>query len=566
MKFRMVVAALIVQIVFCQPASSQQRGGGLRVVLTGADGSRQEVQLYDGSYALVIGNSEYSQGWEKLSGVKSDVVAVKGVLEKHGFKVEVEENLTSEELVRRVKKFINDYGYERDNRLLVYYAGHGYTLKSAGDSRELGYVIPADTPLPTRDERGFRQKAVSMYEIQTFAKEIQAKHALFVFDSCFSGRLFALRNAPKLTPFIVDKVNYPVRQFITAGDETQSVPDESSFRKAFVRGLEGDADRNGDTYITGIELAEYLKEAVTNYTNRRLTPQYGTLNDIDLDRGDFVFVVPNKNTVSPAALAWNNFRGLAKSLMKYDEIGLMSDGLAWAYVYSGHGNYGFIDKAGNEVIPLKYNGVPYSFSEGLAAVELNGKYGFIDTADKMIIPPVYDSVTPFSDGLASVSLNGKNSFIDKKGREVVARKYEDVGAIAEGLAPTREAGRAGYVDKTGKIVIPLEYDYASPFSEGFALVEKGELQGYIDRTGRAITPLKYEDDLCGIGNSLFAGGIAQVIVNRKYGFIDTKGREIIPPKYDKIWCNAFRKDGFVGVMLNGRKGFVDIYGNEYFDL
>jgi hypothetical protein len=273
----------------CQAAVFAQRGVG--VMKTNPDGSKQEVKLYDGSYALVIGNSDYSMGWNRLGGVKSDIAAVRDVLERHGFKVEVEENLTSERFEPRIRKFINDYGYDRDNRLMIYYAGHGHTLNSVGDKRDLGYIIPTDTPLPDKDPRGFRQKAVSMYAIQTFARDIQAKHAMFVFDSCFSGKLFALRNKPWITPFILDKVDRPVRQFITAGDETQAVPDESVFRKAFVRGLEGDADRNKDGYIVGTELAEYLKEAVTNYSNRRQTPQYGTINDIDLDRGDLVFSV-----------------------------------------------------------------------------------------------------------------------------------------------------------------------------------------------------------------------------------------------------------------------------------
>lgn len=281
---------VLVLVIFSTTLFSQSRG--VRVTQTNATGQSQEVQLYDGSYALIIGNSEYTNGWDRLSGVKADVAAVRNVLERHGFKVEVEENLTSDRFESRIKKFINDYGFERNNRLLIYYAGHGYTLNSAGDKRELGYIIPSDTPLPTKDERGFRQKAVDMYAINTFAKQIQAKHALFIFDSCFSGKIFALRDAPKITPFIYDKVDNPVRQFITAGNETQTVPDESIFRKAFVRGLEGEADRNGDTYITGTELADYLKESVTNYSNRRQTPQYGLINDIDLDRGDYVFTLP----------------------------------------------------------------------------------------------------------------------------------------------------------------------------------------------------------------------------------------------------------------------------------
>lgn len=290
MKIKFFASILITAILYCGIVFSQERGVEIKVKK--ADGQTQDVRLYSGSYALVIGNSEYSNGWDRLSGVQTDIVAVRNVLQRHGFVVETEENLTSEKFETRIRKFINDYGYDRDNRLIIYYAGHGYTLNSAGDKRELGYIIPSDTPLPNEDEKGFRQKAVSMIAIQSFARQIQAKHALFIFDSCFSGKLFALRNTLKVTPFIYEKVDSPVRQFITAGNETQTVPDESIFRRAFVRGLEGEADRNNDTFITGTELADYLNEKVTNYSERRQTPQYGLINDIELDRGDFVFVVP----------------------------------------------------------------------------------------------------------------------------------------------------------------------------------------------------------------------------------------------------------------------------------
>lgn len=620
MRTKFITAALITQILFCQFVFAQQRG--VRVEKTNANGSKQEVQLYDGSYALVIGNSEYSFGWERLSGVKTDVVAVRNVLERHGFKVETEENLTSEQFERRIKKFIDDYGYDRNNRLIIYYAGHGYTLPSAGDKRELGYIIPSDTPLPTKDERGFRQKAVSMYAIQTFAKEIQAKHALFVFDSCFSGKLFALRNSLKITPFIYDKVDNPVRQFITAGDETQTVPDESIFRKALVRGLEGDADRNNDGYIVVTELADYLKEAVTNYSNRRQTPQYGTINDIDLDRGDVVFIVPGKYALTPAEIAWNNFRGLAKSLMKYDEIspyseglasaklnnkygfidktgreiippkydsvGSFSEGLAWVRIYElEKSKYGFIDKTGREIIPINYDYAD-SFSEGLSAVRVGdsktGKCRFIDKTGREIITTSYTRVSSFSEGLARVgtgsSFRGKYGFIDKTGQEVIPLKYNLASSLSEGLARVGTgnilAGKRGFIDKTGQEVIPLKYDSADSFSEGLAAVGIGELQtrkyGFIDKAGREVIPLKYDSAtsfseglaMVAFGNIIITDK-SETIDKRKWGIINKTGREVIPIKYDNVWCLAFKKEGFIGVTLNGKKGFIDIYGNEYFD-
>jgi len=63
-----------------------------------------------------------------------------------------------------------------------------------------------------------------------------------------------------------------------------------------------------------------------------------------------------------------------------------------------------------------YDGA-FSFSEGLAAVELNGKYGFIDKKGNLVIQPVYDNAYLFPEGLALVFLNGKRGYIDTKGTQ-----------------------------------------------------------------------------------------------------------------------------------------------------
>ncbi|MDQ3817058.1 MAG: caspase family protein [Acidobacteriota bacterium] len=289
MRKKTTALTCIAFIYFFAAAGSAQQQRADVVVVQFAD-SRTSEALYKGSYALVIGVGKYAAGWDNLPGVKSDTEAVKAELEKHGFKVEVVLDPTEREFDAKVHFFIKNYGYEPENRLLIYFAGHGYTEVLA-DGRELGYIVPADAPLPKKDALGFRQKAISMDTIQAYAKQIQSKHALFVFDSCFSGKLVQ-RGVVAVPPRILEEVKYPVRQFITAGAANQTVPDESIFRRFFVRGLEGKADRNGDGYILGSELADYLKENVTNYSDRRQTPQYGKIRDVDLDRGDFVFVVP----------------------------------------------------------------------------------------------------------------------------------------------------------------------------------------------------------------------------------------------------------------------------------
>jgi hypothetical protein len=97
---------------------------------------------------------------------------------------------------------------------------------------------------------------------------------------------------------------------------------------------------------------------------------------------------------------------------KYDSQGEFHEGLAAVQLNE---KWGFIDKTGKEIIPLKYDAAR-SFSEGLACVKLNDKYGIIDTTGKEIIPFKYDSLYCYSEGFV-IDSEGKNGFIDKSGTE-----------------------------------------------------------------------------------------------------------------------------------------------------
>ena len=252
----------------------------------------QEIELYKDSYALVVGNGAYTaEGRNPLKGAVRDVEEVAAVLEKHGFKVTLKTNLTKAEFDRAFAEFVLKSGKEKNNRLLFYYAGHGYTRKSATDEN-LGYLVMVDAPSPHRDEVGFELESVDMESIVRQAEKIQARHALFMFDSCFSGTILNARD--QLTPpeSISDNIKYPVRQFITAGREGEIVPDHSDFKQAFLDLIEGRArEPFPDGYITGEELGFYLKNQVPLY-NPAQHPQYGKIPNPKLDKGDFVFVVP----------------------------------------------------------------------------------------------------------------------------------------------------------------------------------------------------------------------------------------------------------------------------------
>jgi tetratricopeptide (TPR) repeat protein len=264
----------------------------------------QAVYLYKDYYALVVGVGDYTQGWPDLPGAIKDAREVAASLQKMGFTVKLVLNPTSSQLQSTLNDMAFGMGRVKNRALLLYYAGHGETLELA-DSTELGYIIPTDCPLKSRDPRGFDDKAVSMRDIEDVALKVKAKHFLMMFDSCFSGSLFNLVRAAPVD--ISEKSARPVRQFITAGGAGEQVPDKSIFKIVFLDGITGEADLNQDGYVTGSELGMHLQHAVVNYTRGGQHPQYGKINNPRLDKGDFIFVPTIAGVVAtPASPAEDN--------------------------------------------------------------------------------------------------------------------------------------------------------------------------------------------------------------------------------------------------------------------
>jgi uncharacterized caspase-like protein len=256
---------------------------GIRVVSK----KGQPLYLYKDYHAVVIGVSDYDH-WPTLPNAVKDAQEVAGKLRALGFKVKLIANPDSRQLKSTLYEIARRLGTEKNRALLLYYAGHGETTTLA-DGTDLGYIIPKDCPLQNLDPFGFDSKAVSMKEIEMLALKVRSKHMLVIFDSCFSGSLFALSRAAPTD--ISEKSAKPVRQFMTAGGANETVPDRSIFKVCLLQGLDGEADYNRDGYVTASELGLYLQSKVVNYTRGAQHPQFGKINNPYLDKGDFIFVL-----------------------------------------------------------------------------------------------------------------------------------------------------------------------------------------------------------------------------------------------------------------------------------
>ena len=261
----------------------------------------KEINLYNNSYALVIGNGNYKNGWNPLPGAIQDAKEIAMALKKNGFRVTLKTDLTKKAFDKTFSQFSIKYGQNSKNRLLFYYSGHGYTKKMV-TGEELGYIVMIDAGLPEKHPIEFDLKSIDMISFVTQAKKILSRHVLFMFDSCFSGSIFNLRDRV-IPQCISDNIRYPVRQFITSGRANESVPDHSVFKQIFLDILEGrEQEFIPDGYLTGEELGLLLKNKVPEY-NPSQHPQYGKIRDPMLDKGDFVFVLSKSKQESSSILS-----------------------------------------------------------------------------------------------------------------------------------------------------------------------------------------------------------------------------------------------------------------------
>ena len=299
-----VLASIFPVLIFSANLSAVQRG----IKVTAKSGN--SVYLYKDYHALVVGVGDYDH-WPDLKGAVRDAIEVAAQVKKSGIKTTLLLNPTSRELKRALSKLVYGPGKEKDRAILFYFSGHGET-ETLATGEKMGYLVPKDAPMPGKDRMDFTDKAISMSAIESYALRIKSKHVLMMFDSCFSGSVFSsLKGVPT---DISEKSNRPVRQFITAGNENEQVPDDSIFRICFLQGIKGEADLNKDGYVTGSELGFYLDSSVVNYTRGSQHPQYGKIRRPELDKGDFVFTLTAQPESEAPALRQSN------KLNNYDKI------------------------------------------------------------------------------------------------------------------------------------------------------------------------------------------------------------------------------------------------------
>ena len=241
---------------------------------------------------------------------------------------------------------------------------------------------------------------------------------------------------------------------------------------------------------------------------------------------------------------------------------------------------GYIDEAGNVVVPLKYDyNSPYDYVEKwddqlLVRVKRNGKYGYINNVGREVISPIYEETDgknygrsfDNSDDVIKVKMNGKYGFVGINGNTIIPIIYEDLQFYNTDIPLyAKRNGKYGFIDTSHNVLIPFFYTTAGCFTKKTRLapVSQNGKYGFINEKGERVISFQYEFA------DVFWGSIAAVVKNKKLGFIDRFGNISIPFIYDVEYSGhsletywAFSDDdALIPIRKNGKWGGIDKQGN-----
>jgi|GEM_PF-554322 len=232
-------------------------------------------------FALVIGISKYRD--EIIPSVKyasrdAEVIAKYlenvGGLPKNNIKVLTDTSATKSD----IEAYIDDWLVRRvnkDSTIFVYYAGHGTPDFGSNEA----YIVPYE------GHPEFPSKLYSLKRMYESLNKLSAKNIIVMLDSCFSGASGRSITKSGSRPLVMSIENSALASgkinILAASTGTQISSDYDKvkhglFTYYLLRGMRGEADKNGNGIVELGELYNYVKTNVSEKAslelNRDQTP------------------------------------------------------------------------------------------------------------------------------------------------------------------------------------------------------------------------------------------------------------------------------------------------------
>jgi len=229
--------------------------------------------------ALIIGVSDYRNTPAKAIFADSDAMVFRDYAsEKLGIpdnriKTLVNDGADEREMLLAVQTWLSRSVKQEQTDVYVFFAGHGL----ASDDGQNMYLLPYDGSPELLDDTAILRDRL----FNDIAKANPRSVTVFL-DTCYSG---SNRGSEMLIadarPILLKAKDTSVPEGFTvftaaAGDETAKSLEEAKhglFSYFLMKGMEGDADTNGDKQITAGELHTYVKSNVVQQSSGTQTPE-----------------------------------------------------------------------------------------------------------------------------------------------------------------------------------------------------------------------------------------------------------------------------------------------------
>ncbi len=238
--------------------------------------------------ALIFATDQYDN-WPDLINPVFDSRTIAEELKKtYGFQVEMLENATQNEILKKLREYIEEKKYKPLDQLLIFFAGHGNYDAAFGE----GYLVPKEALANDEGKTSY----LSYNRLRSVVNNIPCQHIFLTMDVCFGGTFDqALASSRGMeeevyreksaAEFITMKLTYKTRKYLTSGGKqyvSDGIPGQHSpFARAFIEALRSKGGKDG--ILTLNEITPFVEKL-------KISPRAGEFGD-NAPGSDFIFIV-----------------------------------------------------------------------------------------------------------------------------------------------------------------------------------------------------------------------------------------------------------------------------------
>ena len=196
------------------------------------------------TYVMSIGVSRYADSNNNLSQTTKDAKSFRDIMSNHTDKITLlTSSYANRDNILKKLKGLSRLAKE-DDKLIVFYSGHGYP----------GGIYPYDEP-------------VSYQEINDILKRSKAKEKICIFNACHTGSVSDVKK--ETATYKAPSSGNIIYIMSSRADEysyEHPIAGHCIFTAGMLKGLRGKADANNDKKVTVSELFNYVYNDVVHTT------------------------------------------------------------------------------------------------------------------------------------------------------------------------------------------------------------------------------------------------------------------------------------------------------------